>query len=282
MTVDLTNDEHLRELLRDEVPEPGAAYWATIHESLTGVSPSAEAPSAQPIDLVTPSRIPAVTDNLRRTTGGLTALAVAAALLLIVGVLVGTRINRSDSTISTGFASDPTELAALPGPRQNVDHWHAVYGVWDCTLDDGTGDWVPAFESTRDDTGIHSHGDGMIYIHPFFEHSAGRNATFSHFVREMDLQLTDTSLLLDDGRTLVEGTICNGERAVLHLRRWQSDAIARNESVSSHRTITDNLNGERFYNDREIWVLALAPLDADLPLPPADRFAELDKWPVRE
>ena len=65
---------------------------------------------------------------------------------------------------------------------------------------------------------------------------------------------------------------------VLHLRRWQSDFAARGEAVSSARIITNDLNGERFYNDREVWVLALAPIDADIPLPPRERFAELDNW----
>jgi len=279
---DYTNDDELGALLRAEVPEPSDTYWGEIQSRLADATEQSEPANAVDITSSDTTVVP-FRERLGRGFGGLAALVVAASLLLIVGLLVGTRLQRSNDTIDAGYASEPAlmsqaKLDQLPGPRQNMDHWHAVYGVWDCTANDGAGDWIPKFESTQDDTGIHSHGDGMIYIHPFFEHSAGVNATLSHFINEMQLDLTDTALTLDDGRVLQEGVSCNGSEAVLHLRRWQLDTVARTETVSSHRTITENLNAERFYNDREVWVLALAPLDADLPLPPTDRFVELDAW----
>ena len=217
MTIDFTNDDQLGEFLRAEVPAGSDTYWDDVNAMLGGDHDGDRA-DAQPIDLVEadlvedPAAIP-FRSRLLRGAGGTAGILAAAALLIVVASVVGTRWNRTSETVDTGFATDPASLAALAGPQQNLDHWHAVYGVWDCTLADGAGGWVPAFQSTDDATGIHSHGDGMIYIHPFFEHSAGRNATFAHFVSEMNLELTDSSLTLDDGRTLLEGTMCDGQKS---------------------------------------------------------------------
>jgi len=106
----------------------------------------------------------------------LVALLLIAASLLCRGAwLAGTTVFTPDpQDVATEVASQPDPFTDLPGPLQNLDHWHSVYGVWDCTANDGAGDWVPKFGSTLDDWGIHSHGDGIIHIHPFFEESAGR------------------------------------------------------------------------------------------------------------
>lgn len=160
-------------------------------------------------------------------------------------------------------------------PVANRDHWHAVYGVWDCTAQDGAGDWVPAFDSTIDNYGIHSHQDGVIHIHPFFEEYAGPNATIDLFFETMGAELTDETLTLPGGAVLASGTTCDGEPAELHIRKWQFDFLV---GTQGPLVFTEDLGQSGFVNDREVWVIALAPVGAELPDPPAERFVMLDQF----
>ncbi len=200
---------------------------------------------------------------------------------MIAGLFVGNRlISSSDETADTGDVSDgnSVELDQLPGPIQNFDHWHSVYGVWDCTAMNGVGDWVPAFQSDRDDSGIHSHQDGLIHIHPFSERSAGKNARLGVWADTMGITIADDAITLVSGRVLSEGQMCglqNDEPAVVHLRRWVLDLQVLDDPTMPPTVVSANLADERFYNDREVWIIAYAPLDTEIPLPPSERFDTL-------
>lgn len=205
-------------------------------------------------------------------------LMIAASLLLLGAWLAGTTVFVTDptETVSSMTTSEFDPFPDIPGPRQNLDHWHAIYGVWDCTANNGSGDWVPKFSSHRDEWGIHSHDDGIIHIHPFFEESAGKNATFRLFAETMGISVSNTEITLDDGRALTEGVLCNGEPAQIELRRWAFDFQALSNPDDPDRIVTLNINDQRFLNDREVWVLAFAPSGADLELPPQSRFDTLN------
>jgi hypothetical protein len=67
-------------------------------------------------------------------------------------------------------------------PVANLDHWHAAIGVNVC------GSWLPnppEFHQQADNgslqAGIHSHGDGLIHIHPYSSSEGGDNATVGRF-----------------------------------------------------------------------------------------------------
>ena len=109
-----------------------------------------------------------------RPAWGFPAL-IALICLLGIGVVVYARSTRD----------------ALAEPVQNLDHWHAVYGVYNCNATgEGDAKFLPGFLSTQDDTGIHSHGDGVMHIHPFFELSSGDNAQVRHWMSEMNIEIT--------------------------------------------------------------------------------------------
>lgn len=280
-------------MLKDEVAPRGDDYWAALEQRLSDIAVEAQATPVRAIPAPEGfGRTPAPDGGRSRRWAGV-MIAAAAALLVVAGLLAFQgrldRVDRVDTGLADSGVSDPTEadspvdlstLLTLPGPEQNVDHWNAVYGVWDCTADsgDGTGDWLAPFQSQRDGVGIHSHGDGLISIHPFFEESAGENATFSHFVDAMQISLTDDSLTLDDGRVLSEGADCNGEPAVLQLLRWQDARAFDTDPTVTPRRVTTDFGSERFFNDLEVWVLAFAPEGTDIPLPPRERFDTLAQW----
>ena len=52
----------------------------------------------------------------------------------------------------------------------NQDHWHDAYGSTSAT----TSCPPSPTRASDDELGIHTHGDGMIHIHPFVNASAGQ------------------------------------------------------------------------------------------------------------
>lgn len=158
-------------------------------------------------------------------------------------------------------------------PVQNRDHWHAVYGIWDCTQNGGDGAWLAPFQSANDPLGIHSHQDGIMHIHPFFDAADGPDAQLHVFFDAMGVELTDDSITLDTGRTLTSGESCGGEAAQLHIRKWQFDFTA---DTADPEIFTTELGEIPYLNDREVYSIVFAPLEAEIPLPPEERFGQLN------
>ena len=190
---------------------------------------------------------------------------IALICLLGIGVVVYARSTRD----------------ALATPVQNLDHWHAVYGVYNCN----TGDYLPAFQSTQDDTGIHSHGDGLMHIHPFFELSSGDNAQIRHWISEMNVEITPEQISVnnpfDPPVQLVAGAECGdgSGTAEIKLLHWDFDFEVRDGNRTDPEVITADFGEVKFDHDREVYVFAYVSEDTaleDIPLPPEDRFNTLD------
>jgi hypothetical protein len=146
------------------------------------------------------------------------------------------------------------------------DHWHAAYGVYVC------GEWqpdIPQFEAT---TGIHTHGDGVIHIHPFSSGGAGENATLGTFLEETDVKLSDDELTIgknelpDGAKTWKEGEDqCDGKDAELVVARWDNVA----DENAKPALITSGLDDIRFRADGEGYTIAFVPEgETDIPKPP--------------
>ena len=189
---------------------------------------------------------------------------IALICLLGIGVVVYARSTRD----------------ALATPVQNLDHWHAVYGVYNCNIE-GDDKYMPAFLSTQDDTGIHSHGDGLMHIHPFFELSSGDNAQTRHWMSEMNIEITPERISVqnqfDAPAELVAGQQCadGSGTAVIKLLHWEFDFEALAEEGPDPEVILDNFGDIKFEHDREVFVWAYVSEDtdvSDIPIPPQDRF----------
>jgi hypothetical protein len=157
-----------------------------------------------------------------------------------------------------------TTRDALPQPIQGVDHWHSVYGVYDCTLETEN-KYLPPFLAERDETGIHSHGDGIMHIHPFFELSSGDNAQMRHFFSEMGVEAETDRIVLDNGRELIAGTECadGSGPATVQIHEWDFDfqALAGEPANTIYR---EDPGLVRFKNDRQVFVIAFAAEDTEL------------------
>jgi hypothetical protein len=111
------------------------------------------------------------------------------------------------------------------GPRIG-DHWHAPYAI----LIDGAR--LPAIPEVITTEGLHTHGDGVIHIHPHLPGAEGSGASLADFFSAMGGELTDTELRLPgDSNPYRDGTITgdmqNGfilNEEVLRLRLLRADS----------------------------------------------------------
>lgn len=189
-----------------------------------------------------------------RTNRGARAWSYWGALLLIVVLgLVGVVQSRDQRMTKLRLI---TNTAA---PLQNKDHWHAAYGVFICDH------FEPPVTVQTDPEGIHTHGDGVIHIHPTLSRAAGKNATLARFVSATGMTLNDTSIQLPGGKKYTAGkNKCGTKPAIMQIKvKGQS------------KPITSNLTGLRFTQDRMVITIAFAPAGAELPTPPSE--AQLDQ-----
>jgi hypothetical protein len=127
------------------------------------------------------------------------------------------------------------------------DHWHAAYGIWNCDH------WEPSLnDANGDPDGIHSHGDGIIHIHPFNSTAAGNRATLGVFFDTEGVSSSDDTITLPSGVVLDESVGCGGEASQLVVARWPHD-----EPDASPEIIDHNFGDIRFREDREVFTIAL-------------------------
>ena len=93
---------------------------------------------------------------------------IAMACVVILGVLL------------IGWSRSNREATSAP---RVGDHWHSAYDIYVCSesevpLNDFTfrGGWRGKIIVERDPNGLHTHGDGLIHIHPFNSLASGKDA----------------------------------------------------------------------------------------------------------
>ncbi len=157
-----------------------------------------------------------------------------------------------------------TDREATSAPRVG-DHWHSVYDIYVCD----------SFRSKvvleTDPNGIHTHGDGLLHIHPFNKLASGRDAVLGEFFSAFGGRIDDASVVLDTGEELVEGADCGGQPTVLKVARFDADDLERDPEV-----VTEDLAGVRFLKNREAFTVAMVPADVEPPAPRSERLTFLD------
>ena len=176
-------------------------------------------------------------------------LAMAAIVFIGVVLIVFARQTRDVSALQPSFD----------------DHWHAAYGIYDCTTESFLPDL--ADPQTRND-GIHTHGDGVVHIHPSSSAATGNNATIERFLEATRTDIRDDSEMTfpDFDALTEEGATCDGEPAILQIARF-----GPGESTPSE-VITENLTDFAFEANQESITIALAPAGADIPAPPQENI----------
>ena len=157
-----------------------------------------------------------------------------------------------------------TDREATSAPRVG-DHWHSVYDIYVCD----------SFRSKvvleTDPNGIHTHGDGLLHIHPFNKLASGRDAVLGEFFSAFGGRIDDATVVLDTGEELVEGADCGGQPTVLKVARFDADDLERDPEV-----VIEDLAGVRFLKNREAFTVAMVPADVEPPAPRSERLTFLD------
>jgi len=160
------------------------------------------------------------------------------------------------------------------GVPQLGDHIHQALAINMCGTEKPA---IPEWEPSP--IGLHTHGDGVMHIHPFSQLGVGFNATLGRFIESareeggLEFSLSDTKLEYL-GETFEEGEAeCEGvDDPVLRMAYWENvqDAASIPEIITGafgDRRLTENGAGFTiFYGDP----------DADIPKPSnAPQLAEL-------
>lgn len=155
--------------------------------------------------------------------------------------------------IVTSRAERRSELAAgnnLIPPVANKDHWHAAYGVFLCDA------FAGPITDERDPKGIHTHGDGIIHIHPFLRSVSGPKATLDVFADAVKMTINDKELRLPGGKFYKEGdTKCDGKPGIVQV-------------LVDDKVVTENVAGIQL-KERQLLTIAFAPKGAKLQPPPS-------------
>src|ERR687898_61611 len=151
---------------------------------------------------------------------------------------------------------------------------YAANGIYVC------GEWQPEIPEFENDLGIHTHGDGVIHIHPFSQNAAGEDATLGVFLEGTDVEVDGDELtigeneLTDGAKTWKEGDDqCDGEDAELKVAQWQDVS----DSDAKPALLTSGFDDIRFREDGQGYTIAFVPEDeTDIPMPEtAANLAEL-------
>jgi len=168
------------------------------------------------------------------------AAMVLVALLGVVLVLVA-RNQRAD-------------LAPAGDPGLE-DHWHSAYGVFVC---DQVSPVVFANDSEDDRTGIHTHGDGLIHVHPFVSTVTGQYATLGAFFDENQTIFNDEEFELPTEYLVSEDDFdCEGQEVEIRVLKWNT-LFAEKPVV-----YTEDLSQVRLNQDGQLFMFAVVPKDFD-------------------
>ncbi len=144
------------------------------------------------------------------------------------------------------------------------------------------GEFQPALADVKSDAlGIHSHGDGVIHIHPFASSAAGRNAQMGIFLDQVGVSITDTALTLPSGTSFTEGTTkCEGGRdGEVQIAKWDKASDAANGAKPNQifKTGFDKIR----LGENEAYMIAFMPDGSAFKAKPDvyDRIAKVSDLP---
>lgn len=178
---------------------------------------------------------------------------VTTVVVVVIGVLL----------VTLSYADRQNNATAAPTIG---DHWHAFLGVDVC------GQWLPnppSFEPRANEPGVraglHSHGDGLMHIHPFSSDESGAKATVGRFLQYGGWTLSDSSFKLWDGQQHDNGQKCTtGTKAKKAQIQWSVGKFGKPWTGTPR---TGNPAGYHPQNGDIVGIYFL-PLGDKLPEPP--------------
>jgi hypothetical protein len=164
------------------------------------------------------------------------------------------------------FARSERLSEDMGGVPQFGDHIHLAFGVNACGSFLGD---LPEFETP---VGIHTHGDGVLHVHPFSQLGIGANATFGRYLRDaredggLDATVTESRISWL-GEEYVEGDTdrCPGvENPQIRVAFWSSAA----DPDAEPQITTGAFNDLSLSQDGGAITVFYGDPGADIPKPP--------------
>lgn len=156
------------------------------------------------------------------------------------------------------FSKSDQSSADSTAPRVGgKDHWHAALGFDIC------GEFLPPITDQTDPLGIHTHGDGVVHIHPFSQTAAGKNATLGKYFDAVQAEVSDSEIKLPGQPAKKNGQKCGDQEARVQVRTWDSKAPDAPSSI-----YTGNPSDLR-PNDGQLVTIAFVPEGAEIRRPPS-------------
>ena len=180
----------------------------------------------------------------RRNSMGFTTAIVAIVVLGVAGI-----------ALSRGSGEDSADA---PGVKIG-DHWHSAVGVNLC------GTWQPNIPPYEAATGIHSHGDGLIHLHPYSSAGAGKNAKVGLYFKQADDKISATELDVG-GQKFENGDICENLDNKPGEVRWSVNGVEQAGNPADYVP-----------NDRDVVAIAFLPKDVEIGTPPSAGVAPTDQ-----
>lgn len=179
---------------------------------------------------------------------------VSMGLVVVLGSLLIVT-SRSDRQAASNPLKSTKPRPADRSKNFAGDHWHAAYGIYICDS------FLPNIKSDRDPSGIHTHDDGVIHIHPFTRAVSGRKATFGVFTETVGLSVSDKRIKVPGGKTYSNGDKCGSKKGEMRV------FLNGKERDGDPKKIR--------LRDRDLLVIAFAPPGADVPKEPPSK-SQLD------
>ena len=190
---------------------------------------------------------------------GTTFYIVVAAVVILGGLLIT-------------YARQGGRADAATKPVAFKDHWHVAYGVYACDK------WLAPFTNQNETVdgqqlGVHTHGDGVIHVHPFASNASGRNAKLKIFFKALGVKSSNTKFELPEGLgTFKNGDDCAGKSGTWKLAVWDTA-----DSTAAPKVFITDFANVRFTNDRMAMTLAFVNSDTDLSTLKPQSIPQLDK-----
>jgi hypothetical protein len=152
---------------------------------------------------------------------------------VLLAVLVLAACGGDDDGRDVRADGDDTTTPASAGPVLG-DHWHLAFEASVC------GDPLPPpMDAMQDETGIHTHGDGLIHVHPFTTAASGDGAVLGLFFDTIGATVDEDGVTIGGTTIPFEGE-CAGAPAHLVVTTSTDDDTS-STVVTSPAEVTDVL-----------------------------------------
>jgi hypothetical protein len=191
--------------------------------------------------------------RVARTGGGRTARGRGSLVwpgVLTLTVVLGT------SLIFYSRAQNQTTTDSL-APKRG-DHWHAAYAFYVC------GKFLPPITDQTDPIGVHTHGDGIVHVHPTSIASSGKNATFARFMEAVKGKVSSSEIKVPGQKTMKNDMKCGTKQGRVEARTWAAGA----STTKDGKVVLGNPADIRLA-DRELITIAFVPSGTKVPPPPS-------------